>query len=77
VLLIVNTATAYGFTPQYSGLQDLYIKYKDRGFEILDRYDPPERKDGRDKPQNSLKSSLFTPKKHRSPRTSEGKRLYQ
>ncbi len=36
VLLIVNTATGCGFTPQYDGLQDLYEKYKDRGFEILD-----------------------------------------
>lgn len=36
VLLIVNTATGCGFTPQYSGLQDLYDKYKDKGFEILD-----------------------------------------
>lgn len=36
VLLIVNTATECGFTPQYDALQDLYEKYKDRGFEILD-----------------------------------------
>lgn len=36
VLLIVNTATGCGLTPQYSGLQDLYDKYKDKGFEILD-----------------------------------------
>ncbi len=36
VLLIVNTATECGFTPQYDGLQDLYEKYKDQGFEILD-----------------------------------------
>lgn len=36
VLLIVNTATACGFTPQYKELQDLYLKYKDKGFEILD-----------------------------------------
>lgn len=36
VLLIVNTATQCGFTPQYKDLQDLYLKYKDRGFEILD-----------------------------------------
>ena len=36
VLLIVNTATECGFTPQYNGLQDLYDKYKDKGFEILD-----------------------------------------
>lgn len=36
VLLIVNTATGCGFTPQYKGLQYLYEKYKDKGFEILD-----------------------------------------
>ncbi len=36
VLLIVNTATGCGLTPQYEGLEDLYEKYKDSGFEILD-----------------------------------------
>lgn len=36
VLLIVNTATQCGFTPQYDALQDLYEKYKDEGFVILD-----------------------------------------
>lgn len=36
VLLIVNTATACGFTPQYKGLQELYDKYHGEGFEILD-----------------------------------------
>ena len=36
VLLIVNTATACGFTPQYRGLQSLYEKYNYKGFEIID-----------------------------------------
>lgn len=36
VLLIVNTATQCGFTPQYDELQSIYDKYKDKGFEILD-----------------------------------------
>ena len=36
VLLIVNTATGCGFTPQYSALEELFEKYHTRGFEILD-----------------------------------------
>jgi len=35
-LLIVNTATGCGFTPQYEGLQKLYEEFSPHGFEILD-----------------------------------------
>lgn len=35
VVLIVNTASACGFTPQYAGLEALYRKFKDRGFAVL------------------------------------------
>ena len=34
-ILIVNVASACGFTPQYEGLQSMYEKYKDKGLEIL------------------------------------------
>ena len=36
VLLIVNTATGCGFTPQYEELEAMYHELKDKGFEILD-----------------------------------------
>ncbi len=36
VVLVVNTATQCGFTPQYDDLQDMYEKYNDQGLEILD-----------------------------------------
>lgn len=36
VLLIVNTATGCGFTPQYESLEGLYERYQEQGFDILD-----------------------------------------
>lgn len=36
VVIIVNTATGCGFTPQYEDLEKLYEKYHDKGLEILD-----------------------------------------
>ena len=36
VVLVVNTATGCGFTPQYKEIESMYEKYHDKGFEVLD-----------------------------------------
>ena len=36
VVLVVNTATGCGFTPHYAPIEEMYEKYHDQGFEVLD-----------------------------------------
>ena len=36
VVLVVNTATGCGFTPHYKDIEEMYEKYHDRGFEVID-----------------------------------------
>jgi glutathione peroxidase len=56
VLLIVNTASKCGFTPQYKGLQDLFMNYKEKGLVILGF---PCNQFGRQEPGNSLEITEF------------------
>jgi glutathione peroxidase len=56
VLLIVNTASECGFTPQYAGLESLYRKYKDRGFTVLGF---PSNQFGRQEPGTAAEIAQF------------------
>lgn len=56
VVLIVNTASKCGFTPQYSQLQSLYDKFNSRGFEIIDF---PCNQFGRQSPENDSETTKF------------------
>ena len=61
VLLIVNVASQCGFTPQYSGLQKLYEKYKDKGFCILAF---PSNDFGRQEPEDNKEIEKFCVKNY-------------
>jgi len=56
VLLIVNTASECGFTPQYGGLEQLYGKFQERGLEILGF---PCNQFGKQEPGNSAEIAEF------------------
>lgn len=61
VLLIVNTASQCGFTPQYAGLESLYRTYKDRGFAVLGF---PSNQFGRQEPGTSDEIAAFCSKNY-------------
>jgi glutathione peroxidase len=56
VLLIVNTASRCGFTPQYAGLEELYRRYRDRGFAVLGF---PSNQFGRQEPGSAAEIGAF------------------
>jgi glutathione peroxidase len=62
VLLIVNTASECGFTPQYAGLEDLYGKYRDRGFTVLGF---PSNQFGRQEPGSAAEIEAFCRTRYR------------
>lgn len=61
VLLIVNTASQCGFTPQYAGLESLYRTYKDRGFAVLGF---PSNQFGRQEPGTAEEIGAFCSKNY-------------
>jgi glutathione peroxidase len=61
VLLIVNTASKCGFTPQYAGLERLYQTYKDRGFAVLGF---PSNQFGKQEPGSPEEISAFCEKNY-------------
>lgn len=61
VLLIVNTASQCGFTPQYAGLESLYRTFKDRGFEVLAF---PSNQFGRQEPGSAEEIDAFCSKNY-------------
>jgi glutathione peroxidase len=61
VLLIVNTASKCGFTPQYAGLESLYRSYKDRGFAVLGF---PSNQFGRQEPGTAEEIGAFCVKNY-------------
>ncbi|MDP5008617.1 MAG: glutathione peroxidase [Glaciimonas sp.] len=61
VLLIVNTASACGFTPQYQGLEDLYKKYHAQGLEVLAF---PCNQFGKQEPGNATEIGVFCEKNY-------------
>jgi glutathione peroxidase len=61
VLLIVNTASKCGFTPQYAGLERLYQTYKDRGFAVLGF---PSNQFGRQEPGTAEEIGAFCEKNY-------------